>query len=31
MECAFTSPVRTECGVCDMLYAVLHVPVSHGA
>ena len=29
VECAFTSPVRTECGnVCDVLYAVLYVRVS---
>ena len=28
VECAFTSPVRTECGVCDVLYAVLYVCVS---
>ena len=28
MECSFTSPVRTECGVCDVLYAVLYVRVS---
>ena len=27
VECAFTSPVRTECGVCDVLYAVLYVRV----
>ena len=28
MECAFTSPVRTECDVRDVLYAVLYVRVS---
>ena len=29
VECAFTSPVRTECGyVRDVLYAVLYVRVS---
>ena len=28
MECAFTSPVRTEC-VCDVRYAVLYVRDSH--
>ena len=28
VECAFTSPMRTECGVCDVLYAVLYVPVT---
>ena len=29
VECAFTSPVRTECGyVRDVLYAVLYVSVS---
>ena len=30
VECAFTSPVRTECGmfvICCMLYAVLYVCV----
>ena len=29
MECAFISPVTTECGMfCDVLYAVLYVRVS---
>ena len=29
VECAFTSPVRTECGMfCDVLYAVVYVRVS---
>ena len=28
VECAFTSPVRTECGMLVMLYAVLYVCVS---
>ena len=28
MECASTSPVMTECGMCDVLYAVLYVRVS---
>ena len=30
VECAFTSPVRNECGVCDVcdvLYAVLYISV----
>ena len=25
VEGAFTSPVKTECGMCDVLYAVLYV------
>ena len=24
VECAFTSPMRTECYVCDVLYVVLY-------
>ena len=29
MECAFTSPVMTECGIIrDVLYAVLYIRVS---